>query len=296
MSPFERLQGIMPALATPLNEDETIDEAAMRRLVRRVLDAGVHGVVVLGTAGEFAALADPEKMRAVEIVVSEVAGQVPVIAGSGEPGTRRAIETTRRMAALGIDAAMVVPPYYQPIPQTAVIAHYTALTAAVDLPIILYNIPSCTKVTIEVDTVRALVDVPGIAGLKDSSGQFAYYQTLVTELSSERFGVVTGNDGLVYAAMTVGGDGSIGSGINLAPHWYVALYEAARAGRWDEARDVQRRITGLSALYRHGFHPGLKAALSLLGICRPIPTAPMQALSAEQMGDIEAALRQMQLL
>ncbi|HHX65075.1 MAG TPA: dihydrodipicolinate synthase family protein [Chloroflexi bacterium] len=296
MATFERLQGIIPALATPLNDDETIDEAALRKLVRHVLDAGVHGVVVLGTAGEFAALTDAEKERAVEVVVSEVAGQVPVIAGTGEPATRRAVETTRRMAALGIDAAMVVPPYYQPIPQSAVLAHYCALVAATDLPIALYNIPSCTKITLEVDTVRALAHEPGIVGLKDSSGQFAYFQTLADELGSEQFGLVMGSDGLVYASLAVGGNGSIGSGINIAPHWYVALWDAARAGRWDEARDWQRRIAGLSALYRYGFHPGLKAVLSLLGICRPVVTAPMQALSGEQLQDIEAMLREMQLL
>jgi 4-hydroxy-tetrahydrodipicolinate synthase len=292
-----RLQGIWPALATPLNEDETVDEAGMRRLVRRVLEGGVHGVVVLGSAGEFAALADAQKGRAIEIVVSEVAGQVPVIAGTGEPGTARAIEQTRLAARLGVDAAMVVPPYYYGQPSGAVLRHYRALADAGDLPLVLYNIPGCTKVTIEPDVVAELSGQDRFIGIKDSSGNFGYFQTVAAECRSERFGVVTGSDRFLFPSLLVGGDGSIGPTANIAPQWFVQLWDAVQEGRIDDAREAQEKIVNLGQIYRPGgFHQGLKGALACLGVCGRAVTAPMEALDQAQMEQVRATLQELHLL
>jgi len=291
-----RLSGIFPALATPLNEDETVDEAGFRRLLRRVLDAGVHGVVVLGTAGEFATLADEQKARAIEVVVSEVAGQVPVFAGTGEPGTRRAVAMTRRAARLGADAAMVVPPYYHPLNNAGVLAHYRALIEAGDLPVVLYNIPGCTKVTIDLGVACELASEPAIIGIKDSGGNFGYFQSLVQRLPAG-LGVVTGSDNLLFASLAVGGSGSIGPGANVAPQWFVGLWDAAKAGRWQEAWEFERRILAMSDIYRHGgFHPGLKGALACLGICKPIVAAPQTAVDADQLRAISEVLEEVGLL
>lgn len=296
MATLERFSGIFPALATPLNEDETIDEAGYRRLLRRVLDAGVHGVVVLGSAGEFTALADDQKERAIACVVSEVAGQVPVIAGTGEPGTRRAVAMTRRAAQLGADAAMVVPPYYNPLNTAGVIDHYRALAAAGDLPVVLYNIPGCTKVTIDLEVASELASDPGIIGIKDSGGNFGHFQALVQRLPAG-FSVVTGSDNLLFASLAVGGSGSIGPGANVAPQWFVALWDAAKAGRMDEAWEIERRILAMSGIYRHGgFHPGLKGALSCLGICQPIVAAPQRPANEAQLQAIGAILEEVGLL
>jgi 4-hydroxy-tetrahydrodipicolinate synthase len=292
-----QLEGIWPALATPLNEDETVDEAGMRRLVRRVLEGGVHGVVVLGSAGEFAALSDAEKQRAIEIVVSEVAGQVPVIAGTGEPGTQRAIEQTRRAARLGVDAAMVVPPYYYGQRADAVVRHYRALADGTGLPIVLYNIPGCTKVMLEPDAVAELAVQDGFIGIKDSSGNFGYFQSVVAEYKSERFGVVTGSDRFLFPSLLVGGDGSICPTANVAPRWFVQLWDAVRAGRIDEAREAQLKIVHLGQIYRPGgFHQGLKGALNCLGICAQTVTAPMVALDEAQMGQVRSTLQGLGLL
>ncbi len=296
MAMLERFSGIYPALATPLNEDETIDEAGYRRLLRRVLDAGVHGVVVLGSAGEFTALSDDQKERAIAIVVSEVAGQVPVIAGTGEPGTRRAVAMTRRAAQLGADAAMVVPPYYNPLNNAGVVAHYRALVQAGDLPVVLYNIPGCTKVTIDLDVACELAVEPGIIGIKDSGGNFGYFQSLVQRLPAG-FTVVTGSDNLLFASLAVGGSGSIGPGANVAPQWFVALWNAAREGRTEEAWEIERRILTMSGIYRHGgFHPGLKGALACLGVCKPIVAAPQSAPSEPQLKAIGDLLAEVGLL
>jgi 4-hydroxy-tetrahydrodipicolinate synthase len=292
-----RLEGIWPVLVTPLKKDESVDEAGMRRLVRRVLDAGVHGVVVLGSAGEFVALADAEKRRAIEIVVSEVAGQVPVIAGTGEPGTRRAVERTREAARLGADAAMVVPPYYFGQKPDAVLRHYLALADGAGLPIVLYNIPGCTKVTLDLDVVAELAGHEAMIGIKDSSGNFGYFQTVAAEISSERFGVVTGSDRFLFPSLLVGGDGSICPTANIAPQWFVQLWDAVQAGDIDAAREAQRKIVALGQVYRPGgFHQGLKGALSCLGVCASTVTAPMLALDDEQTEQVRGTLRELDLL
>jgi len=299
MAEFKRLEGIMPALATPLNEDETVDESGFRRLLHWVLDGGVHGVVVLGSAGEFAALADAEKRKAIEIVVSEVAGQVPVIAGTGEPGTKRALAMTRMAAKLGVDAAMVVPPYYNPLNQAGVLKHYHTLATETELPIILYNIPGCTKVTLDLGVVQELAGEEGIVGIKDSGGNFGYFERVVERVKSDSFGIVTGSDHLLFVSLMVGGDGSIGPGANIAPDWFVKLWKAVKEARFAEAWELERQIMSLGGdLYRlaGGFHAGIKAALALLGICQPVVTSPMRAPTDAQMKQVEAKLRELQLL
>lgn len=287
----------MAVLVTPLDEDESVDEGAWRKLLRRVIDGGCHAVVALGTAGEFATLNDDEKRRALRIAVDEVAGQAPLIAGTGEPGTRRAVARTQEAAALGVDAAMVVPPYYYPCDQEAVLVHYRTVAAEGGLPIVLYNIPQFTKVPLEVSTVASLAQEPNIIGIKDSSGNLAGYQQLIAAAKSATFSVITGSDHLVFASLAVGGDGCIGTGMNLAPHWFVQLWEAARAGRWDEARELQTRIVGLHAGIAYGDFPaGMKAALELMGIGRGLVAAPRRSATPAESERIAEALREMDLL
>jgi 4-hydroxy-tetrahydrodipicolinate synthase len=297
MSERERLQGVMAVLVTPLTEDESVDEGAWRKLIRRVIDGGCHAVVALGTAGEFATLRDDVKRRVLSIAVDEVGGQVPLIAGTGEPGTRRAVARTQEAADLGADAAMVVPPYYYPCDQSAVLAHYRTIAAEGGLPIILYNIPQFTKVPLEVGTVATLAQEPNIAGIKDSSGNLGGFQQMVAAAKSDTFSVITGSDQLLFASLVVGGDGCIGTGTNLAPHWFVQLWEAAHAGRWDEARELQTRIVGLHAGIAYGDFPaGMKAALELMGIGNGLVAAPRRSASPAESERIAEALRGMDLL
>ncbi len=297
MNETKRLQGVMAVLVTPLHEDESLDEVAWRKLLRRVLEGGSHAVVVLGSAGEFAALRDEQKRRALAIAVQEVNGRVPVIAGTGEPGTRRAVARTREAATLGADAAMVVPPYYYPCDQAAVLAHYRTVAAEGGLPIILYNIPQFTKVALEVETVAILAQEPGIIGIKDSSGNLMGYQQMVACAQSETFSVITGNDQLVLASLVVGGDGVIGTGLNLAPQWFVGLWEAARAGRWKEARTLQGRINEMHARLAVGDFPaGIKAALAAMGIGNGRVAAPHRSATEAEGARIAESLRELGLL
>mgnify|MGYP005842409219 CR=1 FL=1 len=290
-------RGVLPVLVTPLNEDETVDEAALRKLVRRIVQAGAHGIVVLGSAGEFAALCDAQKERAIAIVVDEVAGRVPVIVGTGEPGTRRAVETTRRAQALGADGALVVPPYYYRPTEEAIIRHYRTVAAEGGLPLLLYHIPFFTKVELTLDVVRVLAEESGIVGIKDSGGNLGYFQRLVQSVGSDSFTVVTGSDSLFFATLVAGGDGCISPGANVAPDWFVALWDAMRAGCWKEGWEMQQRIQALHAGIGYGTFPaGIKGALSLLGIAPRTMAAPSVPVTEAQLAEIERTLREFGLL
>lgn len=292
-----RFQGVLPVLVTPMSQDESVDEPAYRQLIRRVLAARAHGVVVLGTAGEFAVLRDAEKTRALRIATDEVAGRVPVIAGTGQPGTRQAVEMTCLAKELGADCALVVPPYYYNVDQQATIRHYRTIASESGLPVLLYNIPFFTKVNLEPDTVRALAEEPGIAGIKDSSGNLRYFQRLCQTVKSEHFTVVTGSDDMLFAQLVVGGDGCISPGANLVPQWFVQLWEAMQQNRWQDAWILQERIQTMHRGIGYGTFPaGIKAALSLLGIGNGLLAAPNLPVTEQQRDAIRVALRDLGLL
>ncbi|MFH1084513.1 MAG: dihydrodipicolinate synthase family protein [Chloroflexota bacterium] len=291
------LHGVLPVLVTPMTADERVDVEAYRRLVQRVLDAGAHGVVVLGSAGEFAALEDDEKDRAINTAVEQVAGRVPVIVGTGEPGTSRAVARTQRATALGADAALVVPPYYYRVSDDAVVRHYQAVAREGGLPILLYNTPVFTKVELSLDVLRALSGEPGVAGMKDSSANLRYYQTVAEGVRSERFTLLTGSDGFFFQQLVIGCDGCISPGANVATPWFVELWEAMQAGRWQEAWVVQQRIAALHRGMGQGAFPaGIKGALSLLGIGGTAVAAPNVPVTDAQLQTIAATLREFGLL
>lgn len=297
MTEHKPFRGVLPVLITPLNDDEIVAEEALRKLVRRVLAAGAHGVVVLGSAGEFAALRDAQKERAIAIVVEEVADRVPVIAGTGEPGTRRAVEATQRAQRLGADGALVVPPYYYRPTEEAIIRHYRTVAAEGGLPLLLYHIPFFTKVELTLDVVRALAAEPNIVGIKDSGGNLRYFQQLVQAVRSESFTVVTGSDSLLFATLVAGGDGCVSPGANVVPDWFVALWDAMQAGRWKEGWEIQRRIQALHGGIGYGTFPaGIKGALSLLGIAPRTMAAPNVPVTEAQLVEIEKTLREFDLL
>lgn len=294
-SSTRRFAGIMPPLTTPLTEDGTLDEAGLRRFVEYVLAGGVHGVVVLGSSGEAALLHPDVRRRTVEVAVEAVNGRVPVVVGTGEPGTALAVETTRRAREAGADAAIVVPPYYYSLDQEAVKRHYRAVREA-GLPVLAYHIPSLTKVPIEVETLLALAEDGTLSGVKDSAGNFGYYQRVVDGTRAlPGFAALQGSDAYLFAGMAYGGDGAISVVSQVIPKIMVALYDAARAGDWARARALHRRYQQVGPVIGPGWIPAIKGALSALGICGPFVAAPNlpwdhERLSAQRQR-IETALR-----
>ncbi|MCJ7718623.1 dihydrodipicolinate synthase family protein, partial [Candidatus Bathyarchaeota archaeon] len=168
-------EGIFPALVTPFTDDgKTVDEERLRILVNHCIELGVHGVVPCGTTGEFVNLTKEEKKQVLKVVVDEVNGKVPVIAGTGASGTSEALEMTKYAKDIGATAALIVTPYYLKPADRGIYEHYSTIATEVDLPIILYNIPQCTGLPLPWQMVEDLAQIPNIVGVKDSSGQLSF--------------------------------------------------------------------------------------------------------------------------
>lgn len=296
------IHGIVVPMVTPLRKDETVDETATRRLVRRLVDGGVHAVFVLGTAGEAAALPDAERRRVMEIVADENAGKAKVVAGIGAVGTKETIANARTAAALGADAAVVVSPYYYPLDQAELAAHHRAVADASELPTIAYTIPATTKLTLTMETTLSLSEHPNIIGIKDSSGDFAVMQRLANLFRKRSdFSVLVGHQALMGMGMLSGADGSVPTLANICPRLLVDLYNAAIAHDAKRTCALQAQVDELTATYRFGnrWSSGIqtvKIALNLLGICSDRMTAPMGAPNPALKRAVRKLLRDHELL
>jgi 4-hydroxy-tetrahydrodipicolinate synthase len=281
---MRRFAGILPPLVTPLTASGELDEAGLRRCLEYVLAGGVHGVVLLGSSGEAALLLPKVRRRTLAVALEAVNGRAPVVVGTGEPGTALAAESTRQARQDGAAAAIVVPPYYYPLDQEAVERHYRVVHEVGGLPILAYHIPAMTKVRIEPDTLRTLAEAGILCGVKDSAGDFGYFQRALDETRHvPSFAALEGSDQLLYAAMTYGGDGAISVLSQVAPAVVVALYEAGRAGDWPRARALHRRTQEIRGAIGPGWIPAIKGALTALGLCGPSVAVPNRPWDAEQL-------------
>ncbi len=194
-----RFHGIVPALLTPFTADQQLDEAALRNLVENLIGHGVHGLFALGTNGEFFALSQEEKLRIAAIMVDATAGRVPVIVGTGAFATHEVVDMNKRMADIGVDGLSVITPYFNAVSERELIRHYEVIAEASSLPIMLYNIPAKTGMSIGIKAVAALSQHPMIKGIKDSAGNF---DSLVQMMNyrSDDFAVFAGTDSLIYSA------------------------------------------------------------------------------------------------
>ena len=272
-------KGVITALITPLR-DGNVDEAAFVKLLERQIAAGVDGVAPMGTTGESATLHPDEHKRVVELAVATAAGRIRVIAGAGSSATDKAIEMVAHAKAVGADGALVVAPYYNRPSQTGMTAHFRAIADAVQLPVLLYNVPGRTGSDIANETVAALAEHPNIVGIKDATGDMGRIAWMRATLP-EGFAYLSGDDAswLGYAAS--GGHGVISVTSNVAPEAMVALQQALTAGDLATARSWQDRLIGLHrALFLDSSPSPAKYALSRLGLCGEevrLPLAPTDA-------------------
>jgi 4-hydroxy-tetrahydrodipicolinate synthase len=294
MLDISHLGGIIVPLTTPLHSDESVDEAGLRRLVQHVLRGGVHGVFVMGSTGEFAAVADSERRRAIEIVADEVKGKVPVLAGVGDSSTRRALARVEEAQGLGADALVAIMPYYHSVnTMDEAKAHFEAIAKAASLPVLMYNIPQRIGVSLTIDAVEDLREVTQIAGIKDSSEDFNRFQAMI-RMGSAAFRVFQGSELAGAASLLMGAHGCVPGMANLAPRLWVAIYEAARDGNVEDTRELNRAAAELNRIYFfEGSSPigGLKAALEMIGICQPYPARPMSQPDTHARARIEAEVK-----
>ncbi|TDF98710.1 4-hydroxy-tetrahydrodipicolinate synthase [Paenibacillus piri] len=268
-------EGIIPAMITPFTPNDEIHEQAIRQMVNRFIDAGAHGIFCLGTNGEFFSLTYDEKVRIAEIVADEAKGRIAVYMGTGGISTREVVRLSRDMERIGIDALSVITPYFLPFSQKELIGHYSAVAAATSLPILLYNIPARTGVSLEPNTVAELSGVPNIVGIKDSSGSFENILQYI-ERAEPDFSVLAGTDSLILWTLLAGGKGAIAATANIAPELVVSIYELWKKGRLTEAQQNQNRLRPIRAAIQAGTLPSaLKEALNMLGLQAGQARAPV---------------------
>lgn len=274
-----KFQGSIPALITPM-KNGAFDEVAFRKFVGWQLKEGTHGLVPVGTTGESPTLTPEEHKSVVRICVAEAKGKVPVIAGAGSNNTAEAIEYTKHAKDAGADAALVVVPYYNKPMQDGIYAHYAAIATAVDIPIIVYNVPGRTVASISVETLARLShDFKNIVGTKDASADLTRpsRQRLA---SGENFIQLSGEDGTALGFNAHGGVGCISVTANVAPRLCAEFQEATLKGDYAKALKLQDKLMPLHhALFVESSPGPVKYAVSLLGLCEPearLPLVPVQ--------------------
>lgn len=283
-------RGVLPALVTPFRNGE-VDEDAFVALVERQIAGGVHGLVPVGTTGETATLSHEEHRRVVELCVQTARGRVPVIAGAGSNSTAEAIELVRHAKAIGADAALVVTPYYNRPSQEGLYAHYKAINDAVQLPVLVYNVPARTSVDISNATLARLVKLPNIVGIKDATGDVprASLQRLDC---GEDWTLLSGNDDGGLGYMAHGGHGCISVTCNVAPEQCADFYNAIMAGDWAAALAGQDRLIRLhKALFADASPAPTKFALAHLGLCTEETRLPITPCSEAARAEVLAGLR-----
>jgi 4-hydroxy-tetrahydrodipicolinate synthase len=284
-------KGVFPALVTPIRDGE-VDEAAFVALVERQIAAGVHGLVPVGTTGEASTLSHDEHRRVVELCVSTAAGRVPVIAGAGSNATSEAIELVRHAKTVGADAALVVTPYYNRPSQEGLYAHFAAINEAVQLPVLVYNVPSRTGVDISNATLQRLAALPNIVGAKDATGDLAR-ASLQRLACGPDWVMLSGDDPTALGYLAHGGHGCISVTANVAPGPCASFFNAALSDDWKTALYWQDRLVHLhKALFSDASPSPTKFALSHLGLCAEDARLPVVPCSEASRQEVLAAMRE----
>ncbi len=255
------LHGVVPPAVTAFDDREEVDYKSTAAHARFLVDNGCHGVVTLGTNGEFPLLTPEEQNGVVEAVASEI-DEVPVVAGVGAPSTYRTVEQAKLAEAGGADGVIVVTPYYYPLDDRAAVEHYERVANAVDVPLYVYQIPSRTGNKLSLDAFAAIASIDGVAGLKDSSGDVAWLGQAVD--ANPELTVLAGSDALIFPGMEIGCTGVVSAVANAFPELVVDLYEAYDAGDEDRAQALQSTVYRVRRAFKQGpYMAGVKTALSL---------------------------------
>lgn len=287
-----KIKGIVSPIVTPMNEDESINLEELRRQVDRQIEAGIHGIFPFGTNGEGYILSGDEKKLVLETVIDQVAGRVPVYAGTGCISTKETIEQCKMAEAAGADILSVITPSFAKASQHELIVHYTRVAEAVpNMPIVLYTIPMRTGNALEPQTVVELAKIDNIVGAKDSSGDWDNLSAYIELTKDMDFGVLSGNDALILKALQAGAKGAIAGCANVYPKNMVGIYENWAAGDMEAAEACQAAVAPLRACFKYG-NPNtvVKTAVNLLGYPVGKCRAPFNYLPEEGIEALELVL------
>ncbi len=285
------IQGSLVAIVSPMHEDGSLDLDAYRRLIDWHIDSGTSAIVAVGTTGESPTVDVDEHVTLIRVAVEQARGRIPVVAGTGGNSTREAIELSRHAKQVGANASLQVVPYYNRPTQEGLYRHFRAVAEAVDLPVILYNVPGRTGADMATETTLRLAQVPGIVGIKDATGDMPRGSDLLAR-APESFAVYSGNDDSALALMAMGGHGVISVTANVAPAAMAAMCGAALAGRWPEALALNRKLLPLHLKLFVETNPiAVKWALAQMGRIAPGVRLPMTPLSPVHHETVRGALR-----
>jgi len=286
-------------MVTPLADRDRLDLDGLDRLLEHILSAKVAGVFILGTSGEGPSLGYKLRQQLIEVASERIAGRVPLLVGVSDSAFAESVALAEFAADCGAQAVVATPPYYYPASQADLARYFERLAAESPLPLFLYNMPSHTKISFELDTVRRLMEVPKIVGLKDSSASMIYFHhARRLKLQRPDWTLLMGPEELLGASVLSGGDGGVCGGANLFPRLYVELFEAAHRGDLGRVNALQDEVLQVAAtLYTTPGHgaavtAGLKCALACLGVCSDAMAAPFEGLPEERRDAIRPWLEQ----
>jgi len=284
------IQGCGTALVTPFKHDGSIDEVALRKLVEFQLREGIDFLVPCGTTGETPTLEHGEYLGVIRLVVQEVDGKVPVIAGAGGYNTRKVVALAQELGSIGVAGILSVAPYYNKPTQEGLYQHFHAIAESTDLPVILYNVPSRTGSNIEPATVARLSKIPNIIGIKEASGSITQ-QMEVLNAVEPGFRVLSGDDAFTFPLMALGGVGVISVVSNEIPGPMTKLAHLLLEGKWEEARKLHFQLLPLMQANFIETNPiPVKAALAMMGMIEEVYRLPMVPMKPENRAKLEKAL------
>lgn len=295
----DTLQGIVPPLVTPLASRDALDLEGLEHLVEHVISGGVNGIFILGTTGEAPSLSYRLRRELIGTVCRLVSGRVPVLVGITDTAFAESVNLASVAADAGASRLVLTTPYYFPAGQTELKEYIRHLIPELPLPLMLYNMPALTKVWFEIDTLRELVDLEGIVGVKDSSGDMDYYATLVT-LRGERpdWSFFVGPEHLLPQSIALGGDGGVNGGANVFPRLFTDIYQAATTGNTGELARLEQLVDSLQRIYDIGKYPSrhikaTKSALSILRICDDFMAEPFHRFKAAERERVQIVLEEL---
>jgi len=282
-------EGVLPPITTPMDESGNIDYDALRSHIERLENAGVHGIIPCGSTGERATLGREEHERVIETTVETAS--TPVLAGTGASSTREAIELSQHAADVGADGALIIYPYYSWPSNDHVVNHYEAIADAIDIPVVIYNIPKRTARNLEPDATVRLAEHPNIAGIKESAGDINQIYELLQRTQEMEFDVLSGYDSQALSTITLGGTGVTSVAANVFPKTVCELYEAARNGDLERGRDLHEEILEIeSAMNLQTIPVAVKAALDAIDVHGPHVRPPLYEASEETKAEVESFL------
>ncbi|MBN1219003.1 MAG: 4-hydroxy-tetrahydrodipicolinate synthase [Anaerolineae bacterium] len=290
-------RGVFTAIVTPFNRDESVDEDALRNLIDFNIDNGVSGIVPCGTTGESPTLTHDEHDDVIELTVRHVNGRVPVIGGTGSNSTREAIRLSQHAEDVGVDAVLLVNPYYNKPTQEGLYRHFKAIANSVNIPCIVYNIKGRTAVNVETPTLLRLInDCDNIVAVKEASGDMNQIQDVINQ-SPDHFSVLSGDDNITLNLIKAGGQGVISVASNVIPGQMSRLVQLALAGNYTEAEALNRELMPLFEAEFVETNPiPIKYMLWRAGMCQEVYRLPMCELQPASRAKVDAVLTQMGLL